>query len=919
MSTKVSTQMVRETFLRYFEKNGHRRVNSSSLIPENDPTLLFTNAGMNQFKNLFLGHEKRDYVRAASSQKCVRAGGKHNDLENVGFTARHHTFFEMLGNFSFGDYFKKEAIHFAWELLTKEFAIPKDKLYVTVFETDDEAAEIWHKQEGIPKDRIFRFGEKDNFWRMGETGPCGPCTEIFFDHGPRAGKESDPYRGILAGEDRFVEIWNLVFMQFFESAPGKLQPLPKPSVDTGSGLERLSAALQGRLNNYNTDAFAPMIEALCKWSKREDLLQLAEEGEKLGVAARFSPEQNLDLASLRVVSDHTRAVTFLLNDGALPSNEGRGYVLRRILRRGVRYCQRLSGQSRMADLAGILITQMKDHYPELEQRQSLILSTIKEEEERFSQTLHAGTEMLQSQLLDLKKKGKATVPGDVLFRLYDTYGFPTDLTRVMALEQGFDVDEADFQRHMTQAQEKAKASWKGKSLSADATLATVIAQKLTDENRKVDFTGYEGLKDQGKVLLIANSSGVASSLSPGEEGIIVTHRTPFYAEGGGQVGDQGVVTGSNLRARVRHTSAAQKFVLHHVAMEYGELQTGDIVTLQVHENERRATACNHSATHLLHAALRKVLGPHVTQAGSLVDSHKTRFDFTHSKPLDLAQITEIEKLVNDQIALAQPVRIQHLSYDEAIKEGAMALFGEKYGAEVRVLSMGEFSMELCGGTHVANTSEIRLFKVVAESGVSAGVRRIEAITGASALEFLLRHHRENAAARSEIGVTESWTQFLSSEPQHPVVDWIHQSRTQARELERNLQKAKSQSIDVDALIARARNLPDSSTKFLGAIVALDDREVLSRLADQLRDKLGNAVVVIAGTALSGPHPLLVSVSKSISDAFPAGKVLKEVSKDIGGKGGGKPEFAQGSFTDSGGFEKAVESVFQTLKSGLNGR
>ncbi len=749
----MKSSEIRNRFVQFFEKHGHKHVASSSLIPENDPTLMFANAGMNQFKNTFLGLEDRPYKRAVSVQKCVRAGGKHNDLENVGFTARHHTFFEMLGNFSFGDYFKKDAIHFAWELLTKDLAIPKEKLYVTVHLSDDEAADIWHNQEGVPRDRIFRF-DQDNFWRMGDTGPCGPCTEIFYDHGPHAGKETDPYKGIAAGEDRFVEIWNLVFMQYFESEPGKMQPLPKPSVDTGSGLERVVAALQGKLNNYDTDLFWPMITRAAEIAGKTSLLSEIEKLNKEGVNSKAPAETRQQIAALRVVADHVRSSSFLIAEGALPSNEGRGYVLRRILRRAIRFSQMLSGGVPfLPQIAEVLIQEMGPIYPELKQRKDIIISTLRDEQDRFMATLGTGTAILNQELTKLKSKNQKELSGDVVFKLYDTYGFPADLTRLMAEEQGFTVDEKKFEAEMESAREKAKASWKGKAMGSDQAHLIQLANEISASHKVTQFTGYDTTLDQGKVVALSNGTQKVNSLKAGENGIVILDRTPFYAEGGGQAGDQGhLKTSGNTSVKVADTTKQNDIFLHQVQIESGELKVGDTVTTEVYSSERRNTAANHSATHLLHAALRKVLGTHVTQAGQLVDASRIRFDFTHGKALSSQELAQIEQLVNDEVSKAVPVTATLMKHKDAIASGAMALFGEKYGDEVRVLKMGEFSTELCGGTHVTNTSQIRLFKIVSESGVSAGVRRIEALSGDLAVKYLMSALHDDIEARRAAGL-----------------------------------------------------------------------------------------------------------------------------------------------------------------------
>lgn len=885
---------IRNRFVDYFKKNGHTAVASSSLIPENDPTLLFANAGMNQFKNAFLGLEKRDYTKAVSVQKCVRAGGKHNDLDNVGFTARHHTFFEMLGNFSFGDYFKKEAIHYAWELLTKDLQIPKEKLYITVFETDDEAADIWHKQEGVPKDRIFRLGEKDNFWRMGDVGPCGPSTEIFYDHGPKAGRESDPFKGIISGEDRFVEIWNLVFMQFYEEAPGKLNPLPKPSVDTGSGFERVVAAMQGQFSNYDTDLFSPMIEKASKLSG----LSYVSDPEILRNDAVIRER----VGAMRVLADHCRSTSFLLADGALPSNEGRGYVLRRIMRRAIRYGRKLSTQhSFLSAMSEELINHMHGFYPELKARKDLILSTIRDEESRFLQTLDNGSAILNDELSALKKKNQKIVSGDTLFKLYDTYGFPVDLTAVIAAEQGMQVDEAGFDKVMQASKEKAKSSWKGKGPMADEKHLIEFAQKYS--KTPTQFVGYETLANSSSILALSSGTAEVSSLKAGQSGLLILKSTPFYAEGGGQVGDQGVITGSNkssnLEIRVHNCTKQNDLFIHHIEVQSGEVRVTDTVQAQVELSERRQTTTNHSATHLMHSALRTVLGTHVTQAGSLVDSSRTRFDFTHNKPLTSDEIKKIENLVNDEIAAANPVQAEVMPHKLAIDKGAMALFGEKYGDQVRVLTMGNFSCELCGGTHVKNTAEIRAFKITSESGVSAGVRRIEAITGTAAITYLMKNNDELLQARQSSGVA----------PEKSISTWIDEKKEEIKDLQKQIKKIQSNQINVDDIIKTSKEFQSQSgpAKLIFADLSLDDRDVLSQISDQIKNKVPRGISIVVGKGESS-HPVIISVSKEMNSQFKAGDLLKEFAQVLGGKGGGRPDFAQGAVPDRTKLKEAFDLI-----------
>lgn len=918
----MSSRQIRQTFIDYFKKHGHREVASSSLVPENDPTLLFANAGMNQFKNLFLGLEQRDYKRAVTSQKCVRAGGKHNDLENVGHTARHHTFFEMLGNFSFGDYFKKDAIHMAWDLLTNELGIPKEKLYVTVFTTDDEAADIWHKQEGVAKDRIYRFGEKDNFWRMGDVGPCGPCSEIFYDHGTEADDPFNPSK--MGGDgDRYVEIWNNVFMQYNEDANGR-HPLPKPSVDTGGGLERWAAVLQGTYNNFNTDTFMPIIEQEAKMAGW-DLAKLLE----LEKLARFTREAKVkgedrvqvlrDLAALRVVADHARATAFLMADGVLPSNEGRGYVLRRIMRRAIRYGRNMTSDPALFGMTvQKVISEMSDVYPELKRSRDVITTNVSDEVSRFSTTLDQGTEILNGELSKLK--GAKTLPGDVVFKLYDTYGFPVDLTRLMAEEKGVSVDEEGFMKNMESAREKARSGGsKFKAISTDAAHLVKLAQATQDKSGVTQFVGYTSTQATANIVLMSNGSSDVTSLKAGDAGIVIFDKTPFYGEGGGQVGDHGVISDANgAQAEVVDTTKTNDVFLHHVRIIDGTFKVGDSCTLQVTDSKRRATAANHSATHLLHAALRKTLGSHVTQAGSLVDPERLRFDYTHNKPLTDDDLMKIEQLVNAEISNQVEVNTAEMEHQAAVEAGALALFGEKYGDRVRVIKMGEFSTELCGGTHVPNTAMIRLFKIVSDAGVAAGVRRIEAITGDTALQYMLKNTHENQRARSAAGYQTSWTAYLQdSENNATMSDWIEHTKTELKGLAKEIKAMRSQSVDVDALIASAKPFTSggASGRLVTAAIDLDDREVLSDLAEKIKEKLKTGVVVLVGKSDAGPeakHPIVVRVSQDLTKALSAGKLLAEIATELGGKGGGRPDFAQGAGSDlsklSSAFGKAATAV-----------
>lgn len=895
----MQSRDIRQGFISYFEKQKHRQVPSSRLIPEGDPTLLFTNAGMNQFKNVFTGLEQRDYTRAVTAQKCVRAGGKHNDLENVGQTARHHTFFEMMGNFSFGDYFKKDAIHFAWELVTKDFGIDKDRLYVTVFTDDDEAADIWHKQEGVSKDRIYRFGEKDNFWRMGEAGPCGPCSEIFYDLGPSV--PGDPKANVMGGEgDRFMEFWNLVFMQYEEDGKGGRVNLPRPSVDTGGGLERMATILQGKISNYDTDVFQDLIQVAARLSGHEYGLAAKSGGEKLDVA-------------LRVLADHARATSFLIADGVLPSNEGRGYVLRRIMRRAIRFGHQLTEeQSLLSPVVSQVITKMSEFYGELNQQRTLIERTVHDEEKRFLTTLDQGTHLLSQELEKLKSGG--TLSGDAVFRLYDTFGFPVDLTRLMAEEKGFHVDELGFEKNLEQAKVKARASWKGKALGSDAAFMVTFSQKVIKElGGETEFNGYETSQDTNvKLIALSDGQKEVDVLKAEETGLLVTNKTCFYAEGGGQVGDKGVIRGPGGEAEVLDTVKQNGVFMHHVRLTDGVLKRGDLLQLVVNTFDRRSTANNHSATHLMHAALKKVLGSHVQQAGSLVDPDRLRFDFTHNSPLTLKETEDVEALVNAEIAKGIQVSTEVMAQKAAIERGALALFGEKYGDEVRVIQMGEFSMELCGGTHVSNTSQIRFFKIVSESGVSSGVRRVEAITGERAAQYLDRLATETLKARASTGLNVSWQKYLEAETPD-LSSWITQSQEQVKALQREIQQLKGSGVDLEALVksSEAFQTGGQQAQFVFAALPVDDRKVLSDLSDRLQDRLKTAVIVILGQGESS-HPLIVSVSKSLAGQLNAGKILGAVATTLGGKGGGRPDFAQGAVPSRTELDKARQTALSLV-------
>ena len=902
----MKTKEIRESFTSYFEKLGHTPVASSLLVPDNDPTLLFINAGMNQFKNVFTGLEQLSYSRAVSTQKCVRAGGKHNDLDNVGHTARHHTFFEMLGNFSFGDYFKKEAIHYAWDFLTNELKIPKDRLYVTCFETDDEAAEIWQKQEGVPSDRIFRFGEKDNFWRMGKSGPCGPCSEIFFDLGPDVG--GDPAQNVMGGEgDRYMEIWNLVFMQFFEDDNGKQTALPNPSIDTGAGIERLAAVLQNENSNYHTDIFQSLIQRATSKSGIEYMKDISQLGKKDLI------RQNERNIALRVIADHARTSAFLISDGVLPSNEGRGYVLRRIMRRAIRYGRTISNKGLLPDVAEEVILQMGQAYPEILQKRNLVASTLADEEKRFLTTLDQGTGLLKQELDRLSTKGLKTVDGSTVFKLYDTYGFPEDLTEIMAAENGFKIDDDGFKNQMNAAKERAKASWKAKVISGDEAHLIKFANDAMQANGVTKFLGYEGtLSADGKIIALSSGQETVNQLSAGTTGVLIFDQTPFYAESGGQVGDTGKVFIPGGEAEVLDCTKQSELHLLHIKVLEGTLKLGEICRQEVEESVHRNTICNHSATHLLHSALKLVLGNDVNQAGSLVESHRLRFDFTYNKPISIEEVELVEKMVNSEISKSHNVNTKVMTPEEAKKSGAMALFGEKYGDKVRVVKMGETSMELCGGTHVTNTSVIRIFKIVSEAGVSSGIRRIEAITGDHALRFLLRHTKENSQALVETGLQANWQQFLEG-ASRPVTDWIAQSRTETKRLEKEIQTLKGKQINISDLANDAIHFTSEGmeARLILADLPIDDRKLLSEITDQLKNRIQTGLVIVIGKGEES-HPIIVSLSKNLIGPLNAGKILNTVANEMGGKGGGRPDFAQGAGKDRSkiklAFAKATDLV-----------
>ncbi|HAE7612505.1 TPA_asm: alanine--tRNA ligase [Salmonella enterica subsp. enterica serovar Enteritidis] len=864
-----STAEIRQAFLDFFHSKGHQVVASSSLVPNNDPTLLFTNAGMNQFKDVFLGLDKRNYSRATTSQRCVRAGGKHNDLENVGYTARHHTFFEMLGNFSFGDYFKHDAIQFAWELLTGEnwFALPKERLWVTVYETDDEAYEIWEKEVGIPRERIIRIGDNkgapyasDNFWQMGDTGPCGPCTEIFYDHGdhiwggPPGSPEEDG--------DRYIEIWNIVFMQFNRQAEGTMEPLPKPSVDTGMGLERIAAVLQHVNSNYDIDLFRTLIEVVAKVTGATDL------GNK----------------SLRVIADHIRSCAFLVADGVLPSNENRGYVLRRIIRRAVRHGNMLGAKETFFyKLVGPLIEVMGSAGEELKRQQAQVEQVLKTEEEQFARTLERGLALLDEELAKLQGD---TLDGETAFRLYDTYGFPVDLTADVCRERNIKVDEAGFEAAMEEQRRRAREA-SGFGADYNAMIRVDSAS---------EFKGYDHLELNGKVTALFVDGKAVEAINAGQEAVVVLDQTPFYAESGGQVGDKGELKGAGFTFAVDDTQKYGQAIGHLGKLSAGALKVGDAVQADVDEARRARIRLNHSATHLMHAALRQVLGTHVAQKGSLVSDKVLRFDFSHNEAMKPSEIREVEDLVNAQIRRNLPIETNIMDLDAAKAKGAMALFGEKYDERVRVLSMGDFSTELCGGTHASRTGDIGLFRIISESGTAAGIRRIEAVTGEGAM----------ATVHAQSDRLNDIAHLLKGDSQN-LGDKVRAVLERTRQLEKELQQLKDQAAAQESANLSSKAVDLNGVKLLVSELAGIEPKMLRTMVDDLKNQLGSTVIVLA-TVVEGKVSLIAGVSKDVTDRVKAGELIGMVAQQVGGKGGGRPDMAQAGGTDAAALPAALASV-----------
>ena len=864
-----STAEIRQAFLDFFHSKGHQVVASSSLVPHNDPTLLFTNAGMNQFKDVFLGLDKRNYSRATTSQRCVRAGGKHNDLENVGYTARHHTFFEMLGNFSFGDYFKHDAIQFAWELLTSEkwFALPKERLWVTVYESDDEAYEIWEKEVGIPRERIIRIGDNkgapyasDNFWQMGDTGPCGPCTEIFYDHGdhiwggPPGSPEEDG--------DRYIEIWNIVFMQFNRQADGTMEPLPKPSVDTGMGLERIAAVLQHVNSNYDIDLFRTLIQAVAKVTGATDLSN----------------------KSLRVIADHIRSCAFLIADGVMPSNENRGYVLRRIIRRAVRHGNMLGAKETFFyKLVGPLIDVMGSAGEDLKRQQAQVEQVLKTEEEQFARTLERGLALLDEELAKLSGD---TLDGETAFRLYDTYGFPVDLTADVCRERNIKVDEAGFEAAMEEQRRRAREA-SGFGADYNAMIRVDSAS---------EFKGYDHLELNGKVTALFVDGKAVDAINAGQEAVVVLDQTPFYAESGGQVGDKGELKGANFSFAVEDTQKYGQAIGHIGKLAVGSLKVGDAVQADVDEARRARIRLNHSATHLMHAALRQVLGTHVSQKGSLVNDKVLRFDFSHNEAMKPEEIRAVEDLVNAQIRRNLPIETNIMDLEAAKAKGAMALFGEKYDERVRVLSMGDFSTELCGGTHASRTGDIGLFRIISESGTAAGVRRIEAVTGEGAIATV----HADSERLSEVA-------HLLKGDSNNLADKVRSVLERTRQLEKELQQLKEQAAAQESANLSSKAIDVNGVKLLVSELSGVEPKMLRTMVDDLKNQLGSTIIVLA-TVAEGKVSLIAGVSKDVTDRVKAGELIGMVAQQVGGKGGGRPDMAQAGGTDAAALPAALASV-----------
>jgi alanyl-tRNA synthetase len=866
----------RQTYLDYFAKHEHQIVRSSSLVPQDDPTLLFTNAGMVQFKRVFLGEEKRNYVRATTSQKCVRAGGKHNDLENVGYTARHHTFFEMLGNFSFGDYFKEKAIDFAWDLLTNGYGLPADKLWVSIYLDDDEAHDLWHRNIGVPVERIVRFDEKDNFWAMGDTGPCGPCSEVHLDRGEAHGcGRPDCMLGCEC--DRFLEIWNLVFMQFNRDTSGTLTPLPKPSIDTGLGLERIVSVKQNTVTNFETDLMLPIIRAAENLSERP-----------------FGALREDDVA-MKVIADHSRAAAFLIGDGVLPSNEGRGYVLRRIMRRAIRYGRNIGlTKPFLHKTAAVVFDIMRPAYPELTESAAYITNVIENEEVRFNETLDKGLRLLNDSLANVRAKGERRVPGELIFKLYDTYGFPVDIVQDVVRDEQMALDMEGFEQRMSQQRQRSR------KIKAFAP-ASEAYKRLTSEGVMPEFTGYGTLSQYAQVMALVVEGQEVEAASEGAVVEVVTDETPFYGEAGGQLGDTGTITAPGLQLTVTDTlKDPTGLIIHHGRIDAGKIEKNNRVTLSVDAEKRAATACNHTATHLLHAALRHVLGDHVKQAGSLVSPERLRFDFTHFTQVDRKSIARIENFVNNRIRQNVPVEVEEMEAEAAFQSGATALFEEKYGDRVRVINLADFSKELCGGTHTGYTGDIGLFKIFSESSVAAGVRRIEALTGTAAVAYVQSCEQQLRQAAEQLRVVPE-----------AVPERVEKLLGEVRAYEKQVQQLKTDLATKVTTQAGVEAKEINGVKVMGQVVSVDSPAALRDLADRLSDQLGSGVVVL-GAQSNGKALLIVKVSKDLTDRLHAGNLVKVAAAEVGGGGGGRPDMAQAGGSNPEKLDRAIAKALSMI-------
>ncbi|MBU4318310.1 MAG: alanine--tRNA ligase [Proteobacteria bacterium] len=872
----MTGNQIRQQFLDYFKNHGHQVVRSSSLVPRDDPTLLFTNAGMVQFKRVFIGEDKRDYSRAVTSQKCVRAGGKHNDLENVGYTARHHTFFEMLGNFSFGDYFKEKAIEHAWDLLINGYGLPKDQLWVSVYLDDDEAYDIWNRKIGLPAERIVRLGEKDNFWSMGDTGPCGPCSEILIDRGEKFGCHR-PECKVGCECDRYLEIWNLVFMQFNRDDQGVLKPLPRPSIDTGMGLERIAAVCQNVSTNYETDLLFPIIEKVAMLSEKA-----------------YGSSVETDIA-MKVIADHSRSAAFLIGDGVLPSNEGKGYVLRRIMRRAIRYGRNLDLSGFLHQTASVVFDIMKAPYPELWENRSFILNVIENEEKRFSETLDNGLKLLNDSISDLKSQGQTSIPGDIIFKLYDTFGFPTDIIRDVLRDGSMTLDMDGFNAAMGRQREQSRSTT-AFSGAHDAFKA------LSAKGIRTEFMGYQALSCNGKILAMVKDGAEVSQVFPGEEIEMVTDTTPFYGESGGQTGDRGVISGKDGQISVKDTGKDPTgLIIHKCLVVFGTFETGDVVNLSVDRTNREAIARNHTATHILHSVLREILGDHVKQSGSMVSPERLRFDFTHFAQVDSGTLNRIEFLVNQRIRENADVAIEEMAAEKAFKSGATALFEEKYGDHVRVISLADFSKELCGGTHCSRTGDIGLFKILGESSVAAGIRRIEALTGEAAIQQV--QQMSGIVAEISAKLREK-TDNLVERIEKLAAD-LKKSEKQVEKLQTAMAaKSTGQGLDEIEEI--------NGTKVIIRKVTVDKPAMLRELADRFKDQLKSGVVVL-GSVSDSKALLIAAVTKDLLSQYHAGNIIKEIASLVGGGGGGRPDMAQAGGSQPENLEKALERAKEIIQ------